>query len=96
MGPESLCNMAALPEGLERYKQTASFDEQTVPAALLQDHRTKANVWAQIIVEDGRLEYTCDRGVFVLRPGVVGIVEPERAHHVRPLGAVRFHVCFWR
>lgn len=91
-----LCNMASLPPGLARYKQTPSFDEQTVPAALLGEHRTKADVWGEIIVEEGRLEYSCDRGVFVLRPGVVGIVEPERVHHVRPLGPVRFHVCFLR
>lgn len=90
------CNMAALPEGLNRYKQTATFDEQTVPAGLLNQHRTKPNVWAEIVVEQGRLEYTCDRGVFVLSPGVVGIVEPEREHHVRPLGPVRFYVCFMR
>jgi hypothetical protein len=34
--------------------------------------------------------------VHVLGAGDVGIVEPEIAHHVTPIGAVRLHVEFWR
>jgi tellurite methyltransferase len=90
------CDMAALPQGLIAYKQTPSFDERSVPAALLADHRTKPDVWAQIVVEEGLLEYTCARGTFVLRPGVVGVVEPASPHRVRPLKAMRFHVVFLR
>jgi tellurite resistance-related uncharacterized protein len=90
------CNMAALPDGLSAYKQTPTFSESDVPAGLLRDHRTKPGVWAQIVVEQGKLEYSCGRGAFVLQPGVIGIVEPEQPHQVRPLGAVRFHVRFLR
>ena len=88
------CEMAQLPEDAARYKQTASFTERTVPSGLLRDHRTKRGVWGEIIVEEGRLEYSCARGTFVLRPGIAGIVEPEQPHRVRPLGSVRFHVWF--
>jgi tellurite methyltransferase len=88
------CNMASLPTALTAYKRTKSFSESSVPGGLLQDHRTKSGVWAQIVVEEGKLEYTCERGTFVLRPGIVGVVEPELPHHVRPLGAVLFHVVF--
>ncbi|MFT3925255.1 MAG: DUF3565 domain-containing protein [Myxococcales bacterium] len=91
-----LCNMATLPPGLSVYKRTDTFTELTVPEGLLRDHRTKPEVWAEIVVEEGRLEYTCAQGIFVLRPGVVGIVEPAQPHHVRPLGQVRFHVRFLR
>jgi len=90
------CDMAELPAGLEVYKQTSSFSEASVPEGLLHDHRTKPGVWAQIVVEEGRLEYASARGTFVLRPDVVGVVEPEQPHRVRPLGAVRFHVRFLR
>jgi tellurite methyltransferase len=90
------CDMATLPADAVAYKRTPSFTHETVPAGLLQAHRTKAGVWAQIIVEDGKLEYACDRGVFVLRPGIAGIIEPELTHHVRPLSPVRFHVVFLR
>jgi tellurite methyltransferase len=90
------CNMAALPEGLTAYKRTPTFTEETLPAALRDDHRTKAGVWAQIVVEEGKLEYRCTRGTFVLRPGVLGVVEPDSPHCVRPVGAVRLHVVFLR
>jgi tellurite methyltransferase len=90
------CNMAALPAGLVRYKDTAAFTELTTPAALTKDHRTKAGVWAEIEVLEGKLEYSCPRGTFVLRPGILGIVEPEVAHAVRPIGQVRFVVHFLR
>jgi tellurite methyltransferase len=90
------CEMASLPPDLQAYKQTPSFSEATVPPALLAEHRTKPEVWAKIVVEEGKLEYACTRGTFVLRPTVDGIVEPASPHQVRPLGPVRFHVVFLR
>jgi len=88
------CNMAIVQHDAKPYKQTARFTEATVPSGLLADHNLKAGVWGHIVVEEGKLEYTCDRGVFVLKPGVVGIVEPEVVHHIRPLGNVVFYVEF--
>jgi tellurite resistance-related uncharacterized protein len=88
------CNMPSLPELVERYKQTKVFDEKTVPAALLKDHRTKAGTWGRIVVAEGRLLYTIADESWTLRPGVDGIVEPGVAHKVTPQGAVRFHVEF--
>jgi tellurite methyltransferase len=88
------CNMATIPEGAKPYKQTPCFDETTVPSGLLADHNLKSGVWGRIVLEEGRLEYTCDRGVFILRPDAVGIVEPEVVHHVKPQGKVRFYVEF--
>ena len=90
------CEMAQLPEGLMVYKQTPTFNEVTLPAALRADHRTKPGVWAQIVVEDGKLEYQCARGTFILKPGVVGIVEPDSPHQVKPVQSVRVHVRFLR
>ena len=90
------CNMKSLPPDVQPYKEAGPFTETTVPSALTRDHRTKLGVWAQIVVEDGKLEYSCRQGTFVLRPEVVGIVEPEAPHHVRPLGPVKFRVRFLR
>jgi tellurite resistance-related uncharacterized protein len=88
--------MATLPAGLTAYKQTPSFTEATLPSALRAEHQTKPGVWAQIVVEEGKLEYTCARGTFVLQPGVLGVVEPASVHSVRPLQTVRFYVLFMR
>ncbi|MGE0790113.1 MAG: DUF3565 domain-containing protein [Sandaracinaceae bacterium] len=90
------CDMPSLPPGLEAYKETRSFDEGSIPAGLLRDHRTKPGVWARIVVERGRLGYTLGEEGWVLRPGVDGIVPPDTPHHVRPLGEVCFRVVFLR
>ena len=92
----------AVPPGAEPYKRTQSFTEATVPAALLQDHSTKAGVWGLIRVEEGRLRYivTDQRRVPAERVLTAdtppGVVEPAILHRVEPLGAVRFHVEFLR
>jgi tellurite methyltransferase len=93
-----LCQMPELPSGARAYKRTAAFTEATVPAGLLRDHRTKAGVWARIVVESGRLEYTFGAPLrtFVLDAQCPGIVVPEAPHQVKPLGPVRFHVEFLR
>jgi len=83
-----------IPHEAKPYKQTTRFTETTVPPGLLRDHRLNPGVWGRLIVDEGRLEYTCDRGTFVLRPRVVGIIEPEVVHHVRAVGTVVFYVEF--
>lgn len=91
-----LCDQIVMPPNASEYKRTATFSEETLPAGLRADHRTKAGTWARIVVEAGMLEYHVRARVHQLTPGSVGLVEPERPHHVRPLGPVRVHVEFWR
>ena len=79
---------------LTPYKRTPTFDEDTVPAGLLRDHRTRAGVWGRIVVEAGRLRFTDASGSRVLEAGEVAIVAPEQTHAVEPVGQVRFHVEF--
>lgn len=90
--------MKTLPEGLVPHKRTAEFDQTTVPQGLLQDHKTKAGVWGLIHVTAGTLRYSIpsEGHDHVLTPGVPGVVEPEVPHHVKPEGAVTFHVEFYR
>lgn len=91
-----LCDRIAMPPAAAEYKRTATFTEQTLPAALSADHRTKPGTWALIVVEEGVLEYHARGRVQQLAPGTKGLVEPEQAHHIVPLGPVRVHVEFWR
>lgn len=86
------------PGDLVAYKQTPEFTEDTVPAGLLRDHRTKPGVWARILVLEGALHYQVDSmGIAeTLTPQQPGKVFPEVPHHVRPLGKVRFRVEFLR
>jgi tellurite resistance-related uncharacterized protein len=85
-----------LPAGLKAYKRTPVFDQDSLPAGLRREHRTKAGVWGVIHVLEGRLRYrTLDPPTeTVLTPQKPGVVEPEQPHEVEPLGPVRMFVEF--
>lgn len=91
--------MKELPGHVQPYKKTPEFNEETVPAGLLRDHTTKEGVWGKIVLLSGRLEYTIqapEQEVIKLSPNIFGVVEPTIKHHIKPLGAVRFYVEFYR
>lgn len=92
------CENFELPAHFVPYKRTPIFTEESVPAALRNDHSTKTGVWGKIIVEEGRLRYRVgplDVDA-ELSPDNSGIVIPEVLHSVEPLGPVRFFVEFYR
>ena len=79
------------------YRSTPVFDETTLPAALRRAHRTKAGVWGVIRVIEGRLKFSLEdgSGETVLTPGRPGLVLPDQAHRVEPLGRMRMRVDFY-
>lgn len=85
-----------LPPGVEPYRRTGEFTEQTLPLGLRKDHATKPGVWGLIHVLEGRLRYVVPAWGYdeVLEPGEPGIVAPEVVHLVEPQGAVRMFVEF--
>lgn len=91
----SLCDDIVMPAAAKQYSGVGPFTEQTVPAGLLGDHRTKPGTWARIVVKQGQLEYYARGRMQLLGPGQVGLVEPEIPHRVKPVGAVVMHVEFW-
>ncbi len=91
--------MPRLPDTASEYKRTAIFDATTTPAGLRKSHTTKAGVWGEIVVEQGRVLYVVENdedASFVLRPGVTGPIAPEVPHHVDPYDDARFYVRFLR
>lgn len=93
------CGQRLLPEGVLVYRRTADFDEHTVPAGLLGSHRTKAGVWARVVVTRGRLwldfEAPLHEQVEAVPDGPV-VIPARLPHHVRLAGPVCFHVEFLR
>ena len=87
---------ATLPDGLQAYRRTPVFDENSLPAALRRQHQTKAGVWGLIHVLEGQLRYrTFDpASETVLTPQQQGVVRPQQFHEVEPLGPVRMFVEF--
>lgn len=91
--------MKLLPDTVVAYKKTPEFTESTIPAGLLKDHKTKDGVWGNIVILEGRLEYTIlepERETVQLSKSCPGVVEPTMLHHIAPLGRVRFYVEFCR
>jgi tellurite resistance-related uncharacterized protein len=97
--PCRYCRMPRLPSTVAEYKRTPTFDAATTPAGLRARHTTKAGVWGEIVVLEGRVLYViedeADAG-FILRPGVPGAIAPEAPHHVEPYDDARFFVRFLR
>ena len=91
--------MKTLPPDVVPYQRTREFSETTVPTGLTRRHTTKAGVWGRIRVLEGSLRYRIlepEAAEYVLTPECEGVVEPEIAHEVEPLGPVRFFVEFLR
>jgi tellurite resistance-related uncharacterized protein len=87
----------SLPAGVKAYRRTAIFDQDSIPAGLCREHRTKAGVWALIHVVEGRLRYRIldPLSETELAAGKPGVVRPGQPHEVEPLGPVRMFVEFY-
>ena len=93
------CDRFEPPPELVAYRRTPEFDEHTLPDALRRRHDTKAGVWAEIHVLEGRVHYRVfepvDR-VLQLEPDRPGLVLPEVPHALDVTGPVRLYVEFAR
>lgn len=83
-------------DGGQPYRSTPIFDQDTLPAALRSEHRTKAGTWGVIRVLSGalRLHLPDDGQVQELSQAQPGVVEPEQTHWIEPVGPVRMQVDF--
>ncbi len=81
----------------EPYRKTPVFDEETLPAALRREHRTKPGVWGVIRVLEGRLRlyYAEGDAVSLLAADAPGLVAPEQPHWVEPFVRMRMQVEFY-
>ncbi len=79
------------------YRTTPVFDQDSLPAALRREHRTKPGVWGVIRVLEGhlRLQYADGTPECILTPAARGLIRPEQTHLVEPLGAMRMQVEFY-
>lgn len=79
------------------YKSTPVFDENTLPAGLRKEHRTKVGVWGVIRVLEGRVRYRVLDPISetILDRDRPGLVLPDQPHFVEPLGAMRMQVDFY-
>lgn len=80
------------------YRQTAIFDHETVPPALLTRHETRAGTWAIVRVIEGRIALHLHDTTTVsldLDPLHPGVIAPRQPHHLALGGPVRFRLEFF-
>ncbi|WP_244413891.1 DUF1971 domain-containing protein [Methylorubrum extorquens] len=85
------------PPLAEPYKITDVFDEISLPAGLRKEHRTKLGTWGVIRVLNGRLRYVIlnPASETIIEPGHPGLISPDQAHFVEPLGSMRMQIEFY-
>jgi tellurite resistance-related uncharacterized protein len=78
------------------YRTTAVFNEDTLPAALRREHRTKAGAWGIVRILDGELRLRFPDGRDELLSGDrPGLIKPEETHWVEVIGPMRMQVEFY-
>lgn len=91
-----LCDALVFPEGLEEYKRTPIFTQDTIPKGLLKHHTTRMGTWGKIHVLQGKLLYS-PQGQDSMTLGLdeEANVAPEMLHCVAAEGLVQFYVAFY-
>jgi hemoglobin len=88
----------ALPAGVVEARRTPLFDAASLPAALLESHRT--TVWAELHVHDGSVRYVDLEGPSArdvrLGTGDSAVIVPGVEHRIGPSTDARFFVQFYR
>ncbi|EJN05976.1 DUF1971 domain-containing protein [Phyllobacterium sp. YR531] len=80
------------------YRSTPLFDADTLPDALLREHRTKSGVWGVIRVLEGTVRYhVLDEAKLslILTSRNPGIIHPEQPHRVEPIGMMKMRIEFY-
>jgi tellurite resistance-related uncharacterized protein len=82
----------------EPYAKSPVFDEHTLPAALREDHRTKAGTWGllRVIAGEVRLIFDDPPGDVLVTPATPAIIPPQATHHVVATGPMTMQVEFYR
>jgi tellurite methyltransferase len=92
-----LCDRAELPDGLRPVRTTATWDADSVPAALRRRHRVAAGTWGLVEVLAGEVRFGAATDPpldVVVTPARPQPIPPEVDHDVEPLPGARLRVTF--
>lgn len=92
------CDFLEFPAGLEGYKKTPVFNQETIPKGFRRAHSTKKGVWAIIHVLSGKVRYMVDDlsdQSFDLDQHTQGVIAPQMEHHLEVIGDVELYVEFY-
>jgi hemoglobin len=80
------------------YRRTRTFTELTLPQGLRAEHRTRAGVRAEVVVERGQVDLVFPGPPprrHQLSPTTRGHIPPGEPHHLEIQGEVALHVAFF-
>lgn len=79
------------------YRSTPVFDENTLPAAVRNEHRTKPGTWGLLRVLEGEvnLHFIDPQRVVHVTPDTPGLIQPDEPHFVEVTGPMRMQVEFY-
>ena len=80
------------------YKITAVWDQDSLPAAIRNEHSTKAGTWGVLRVLDGevRLVFVDPPVSLRVTPEAPALIAPQAVHHVELNGPMKMQVEFYR
>ena len=91
--------MTPFPTRLEKYSQSPTFDQNSVPQKLTRSHKVKEGVWGKLVVHDGALHYVvadAPERPLLVEAGGYAVIEPDVEHWVDIIGPVSFVIEFYR
>lgn len=82
----------------EPYGRSPVFDENTLPDALRNEHRTKAGTWGLLRVLEGEvmLVFAGSPSPLCVTVDHPAMIPPDAPHHVETNGPMRMQVEFYR
>ena len=88
----------SLPEGASKIGSTPTMTEETVVPGILKKHLAPRGRFGYLVVEEGALQFIWEDdpdNALDADPGHPIVIFPERFHHVKITGKVRFRVEFY-
>jgi tellurite resistance-related uncharacterized protein len=80
------------------YASSPIFDEQSLPDALRNDHRTKDGTWGvlRVLAGEVRLVFIDPPSQLIVTPEAPAVIPPQATHFVELLGKMTMQVEFYR
>lgn len=88
----------SLPVGASKIASTPTMNEETVVPGILKKHLAPRGRFGYLVVEEGALQFIWEDdpdNALDADPGHPIVIFPERFHHVKITGKVRFRVEFY-
>ncbi len=88
-----------MPDGLVHSRTSPEFSARSVPAGLLRAHRLAEEVWGQLCVTSGTVEFSFEHDPahpILVGTGEQQAIPPSVLHHGTPSVDAAFHIDFYR